>query len=79
MKKRKWLITLSVMVLLVAILAIIKVTRKNEEHLPDNDSAISDISDEETDDIVWEDDVDTSPVVDDYEVELQEDDVVEFR
>lgn len=79
MKKHKWLITLSVMVLLVAVLAIIKVTRKNKEHLPDDDSAISDILDEETDDIVWEDDADESPVVDDYEVELQEDDVVEFR
>ena len=79
MKKRKWLITLCIVLFLVTVLAIIEVIRTNKEHLPDDNSSVSDIVDEETDDVVWEDDADTSPVVDDYEVELQEDDVAEFR
>ena len=79
MKKRKWLITLCIVLFLVTVLAIIEVIRTDKEHLPDDNSAVSDIVDEETNDVVWEDDADTSPVVDDYEVELQEDDVAEFR
>ena len=79
MKKRKWLITLCIVLFLVTVLAIIKAIRIDKEHLPDDNSAVSDIVDEGTDDVVWEDDADTSPVVDDYEVELQEDDVAEFR
>lgn len=72
--KRILLITLSIILVLAAVLVIIKVTGTDLQGRP-TDS----ISADQSDDVFFGSGDDISPVVDDYEIELQEDEFVEFK
>ena len=71
--KRIWLITLGIVILLAVAVVIIKVTGTGQKHhTPDNIPVAQTDSD-------YIEDGDDSEVIDDYVVELQENEVIDFR